>query len=362
MTRKELTLLFGGVLATLACSSSQPPESNMATARPADGAGPEAPAYASAAPVAPPASAASSTSTPGTPTVPGSQSPPLRKFPPAAIEPPHARSAAEGDGRWTPYVSAGQPVDPAPAFAITRIHPHEASRFIEVTLVAIDLQKARVEFMPGTEDLGGAKVPFAAGLVPQAERSRLLAVFNGGFQPRHGRWGMKLGETTVVPARTEGCTLALYADGSVRLGSWPKLPTADAAGLRAFRQTPPCLVEDGVVHPDLLAGRDKAWKGNTSGIVTRRRSAVGLDETGTLLFYALGVEASPRLLAEALRVAGARDAAELDINWNWTRFFLYERGPDGKPRFASALAPGEHAKSTYVERASERDFFYVLER
>jgi hypothetical protein len=236
------------------------------------------------------------------------------------------------------------------------------SRFIEVTLVAIDLHHVRLEFMPGTEDLGGAKVPFAAGLVPPAERPRLLAVFNGGFQPRHGRWGMKRGATTVVPARTEGCTLALYADGAVRLGSWPKLATTDGAELRAFRQTPPCLVEDGAVHPDLLAGRDKAWKGQTAGIVTRRRSAVGLDETGTLLFYALGVEAPPRLLAEALRLAGARDAAELDINWNWTRFFLYERGPDGKPRFATSLAPGEHGKSTYVERASERDFFYVLAR
>lgn len=357
MTRKVLVVLFGAVIAAVACSPAQPPSSSVATARPAPAPRLDAPAPASAAPVAvaPPATAARSTP----------ESPPARKFPPPDITPPHVRSAREGDGRWTPYYAgSAKPVDvvPAPTFAITRIHPHEASRFIEVTVVAIDLDKARVEFMPGTEDLGGAKVPFAAGLVPVSERPRLLAVFNGGFQPRHGRWGMKLGDTTVVPPRNEGCTLALYADGSVRLRSWPKLVPAGDAELRAFRQTPPCLVEDGAVHPDLLAGRDKAWKGQTPGIVTRRRSAVGLDESGTLLFYALGIEAPPRLLAEALRVAGAHHAAELDINWNWTRFYLYERAPDGKPRFATSLAPGEHAKSTYVERASQRDFFYVLER
>ena len=215
--------------------------------------------------------------------------------------------------------------------------------------------------MPGTEDLGGKKVPFTAGLVPSAERARLLAVFNGGFQPRHGRWGMKLGETEVVPPRDEGCTLALFGDGSIRLRSWPAL-AASSSEMRAFRQTPPCLVEEGAVHPDLLAGRDKAWAGQAKDLVTRRRSAVGLDPTERVLFYAIGVEASPRLLAEALRFAGARNAAELDINWNWTRFLAYERDRDGKPRVASALVEGEVSKSGYVERASERDFFYVLEK
>jgi hypothetical protein len=215
--------------------------------------------------------------------------------------------------------------------------------------------------MPGTEDLGGKKVPFAAGLVPTSEKERLLAVFNGGFQPRHGGWGMKLADTVVVPPRDTGCTLALYADGSIRLRTFTAL-AATESDMRAFRQTPPCLVEEGAVHPDLLAGRDKAWKGNTAGIVTRRRSAVGLDESGSILFYAVGVEATPRLLAEALSVAGARNAAELDINWAWTRFLFYGKNEEGKVRVTHSLVEGEYGKSGYVERASERDFFYVLRK
>ena len=230
-----------------------------------------------------------------------------------------------------------------------------------MTIVAIDLGSVSVHFMPGTEDLGGKKVPFNAGLVPSAERDRLLAVFNGGFQPRHGNWGMKLGDVAIVPPRDPGCTLALYNDGTLRLRSWSALAASEAE-MRALRQTPPCLLEEGSVHPDLLAGRDKAWKGNTAGLVTRRRSAIGLDERGEVLFYAIGVEATPRLLAEGLRFAGARHGAELDINWNWTRFLLYEKGPDGKPRVAASLVEGEYSKSGYVERPSERDFFYVLRK
>jgi hypothetical protein len=279
---------------------------------------------------------------------------PARNFPPPDIAPPHARSAEQGDGRWTPY-------PPGSPFAKTVIHPHEASRFIAVTLVAIDLASASVHFMPGTEDLGGKKAPFNAGLVPSAERDRLLAVFNGGFQPRHGNWGMKLGDVAIVPPRDPGCTLALYTDGTLRLRSWSALAASEAE-MRALRQTPPCLLEDGAVHPDLVAGRDKAWKGNTAGLVTRRRSAIGLDERGEILFYAIGVEATPRLLAEGLRFAGARHGAELDINWNWTRFLLYEKGADGKPRVAASLVEGEYSKSGYVERPSERDFFYVLRK
>jgi hypothetical protein len=215
--------------------------------------------------------------------------------------------------------------------------------------------------MPGKEDLGGQKVPFIAGLVPADEQDRLLAVFNGGFQPRHGRWGMKRGEATIVPPRDIGCTLALYTDGSIRLRTWTAL-SSSAPEMRAFRQTPPCLVEEGAVHPDLLAGRDKAWKGNTAGIVTRRRSAVGLDESGAVLFYAVGIEATPRLLAEALRAAGARSAAELDINWAWTRMLFYGNDQEGKLRVTHSLVEGDYAKSGYVERASERDFFYVLRK
>jgi hypothetical protein len=70
------------------------------------------------------------------------------------------------------------------------------------------------------------------------------------------------------------------------------------------------------------------------------------------------------LLTEALQHVGARSAAELDINDNWTRFILYAPGTDGAPVQATGtlLPDMVQTKAGYVSRPSERDFFYVVER
>jgi hypothetical protein len=277
------------------------------------------------------------------------------RFPPADFEPPFPRSAEMGDGRWQPFDAGELPLSYA-----TVVHPHETSRFISVSIVAIDLSRAKLEFLPGVDDVGKQQVPFVPGLVPQTDQPRLFAVFNGGFMPRHGRWGMRVAETTILPPREPGCTIALFENGTVRIRSWPAL--AAAPQLRALRQTPPCLLEQGQLNAELTSGRDKAWAGQTPGIVTRRRSAIALSEDGQTLFYAIGVEASPKLLASGLRSAGAHDAAQLDINWNWTRFLRFERGADGKLGVTKTLAPVEHTSRDYVEIPSKRDFFYLLRR
>ena len=283
-------------------------------------------------------------------------------YPPPQLAPPYTRSAQAGDGVWTPLATAtDRAANGTPVLHKTTLHPHPDSRFIALTVVAIDLKHVTLGFVPGTDDLGEGKVPFAPGLVAVEHQPRLLAIFNGGFQPQHGGWGMKLAETTVVPPREVGCTIALFADGAVAIRSWANVAGRSQA-MTAFRQTPPCLVEQGDVHAELLAGRDKAWGGRAPGVVTRRRSALGLDRTGRTLFYAVSVEATPKLLAEGMRAVGAHDAAELDINWNWTRFLLFGDNQRGELRVSSSFVPGTYGKSTYVERPSERDFFYILRK
>ena len=234
----------------------------------------------------------------------------------------------------------------------TTLHPHRESRFMALTLVAVDLTRASLHFMPGTADVTQKELPFTPGLVPGAEQARLLAAFNGGFMPRHGRYGMRLAEVSVLPPRKDACTIAIARDGTLKIRSVEVLEASLAEAL-AVRQTPPCLLEQ---------GRDKAWAGHTPGVVTRRRSAIGLDATGLTLFYAVGIETSAKLLAEGMRFAGASDAAELDINWNWTKFFTFAKGENGSLVVESTLVPVEHAKSAYVAQASDRDFFYLLLR
>jgi hypothetical protein len=272
---------------------------------------------------------------------------------------PFERSAVEGDGRWKPFGDA-RGADGVPLMVTTTLRPHPASKLITLTLVAIDRARTELGFMPGVEDVGKAKVPFAPGLVPERERARLVAAFNGGFLPRHGRWGMRRGEVTVVPPRDGGCAVVLLSDGEVRVMSWSP-GVVPEANLRALRQTPPCLLENGAVHPALAQGQERAWGGQTPGIVTRRRSAFGTSEDGAILYYAVGVETSPRLLAQGLVAAGVHVAAQLDINWNWTRFFSFSTS-GAALGVAESLVEVEHGKRDYVERPSERDFFYVLRR
>lgn len=288
------------------------------------------------------------------------ETPARRSFPPPNVTPPFERSAQPGDGEWKALGSATAGDGKALLYT-TVIRPHKVASYVTVTLVAVDLGAVRLRFMPGVDDVGKQQAPFAPGLVPVAERERVIAAFNGGFMPRHGRWGMRLGELTVLPPREQGCTVAVFEDGSVRVRSWPAL-SSDAERAEAIRQTPPCLVERGAVHRELLRGNDAPWKGQTPGIVTRRRSAIGLSADGSVLYYAVGLETPARLLAEGLLAAGVHDAAELDINWNWTRFLLFGRNEEGALRVVESLVEVEHSSRSYVERPSERDFFYLLRR
>jgi hypothetical protein len=294
-------------------------------------------------------------------------------FPPKDVRPPFERSATPGDGHFEAFGDAtrGERAATEPPLLVrTVIHPHPESRWMTVTVAAIDLARVAVRLVPGTEDLKYANLPVGpeSGLVPERERPALVAVMNGGFQPKHGHWGLVATGVVISKPREDGCTIALDASFGVQIGPFAALPEAVRAS-HTLRQTPPCLVDGGLVHPALLAGKDKAWAGHTADLRTRRRSALGIDASRQVLFYAIGEETEPRWLAEGLRLAGATSAAELDINWYWTRFLLFGKsakdGPDAGNglRITSTLVPKmEHLETEYVERASTRDFFYVVRR
>ena len=56
---------------------------------------------------------------------------------------------------------------------------------------SIDLGRARLHLVPGTSDPNVGKLKgMDVGRGPDVHQERLLAVFNGGFQANHGRWGM----------------------------------------------------------------------------------------------------------------------------------------------------------------------------
>jgi hypothetical protein len=251
-------------------------------------------------------------------------------------------------------------IDP-PVLLRTTIHPHAASRFHSLDIVAIDLTRVALFHVPGTDDHDVKRLPksLPPGLVPSDDQARLLAVFNGEFQAEHGYWGMMASGLTLLPPKDIACTVAVVAD-TVRIAPWTAL-SAESAQMEFFRQTPPCLLDNGEIHRQLLSKNDRMWGGKNWHERTRRRSALGLDTTGTILLYAVGTELEPLGLAQAMKVAGARFAAELDINWNWTRFLLFGTADeDPQLRITSTLLEGmPHNSRSYVARAEARDFFYL---
>ena len=292
-------------------------------------------------------------------------------FPPVTVVAPHQRSAQPGDGEWQRLAvpERGEVLAGEPAVMFkTVIHPHPISRWITLTVAAIDLRYVSVQYVPGTADVKDAKIdprqlPVVPGLVPEPDRDALLAVFNGGFKPQHGGWGMLVRSVQVVPPREDGCTVAVTTDGMVRIGSWSNV-AGTLEDVRSYRQAPPCLLEQSALHPSLQAYNERPWGGRDPRRKTRRRSAIGIDASGRVLFYGMGEEAGPRDIANGMKAVGATSAAQLDINWSWTRFLLFGRPqPDAELEVTSTLIPQMvHRRNGYVVRSVARDFFYLMRR
>lgn len=289
---------------------------------------------------------------------PGAAPAPPVSPPPPAFEPPHASVATPADGKWIPMEDAsGQPA----AMYKSLVHPDPKRSFAAVALVAIDRTRVALHLVAGKTEPASQAVPMERrpGLVPEADRGALVAAFNGGFKAIHGHWGMMLGGETYVAPRDVGCTVAMMKDGAVRIGTWKELKAAEGE-MSWYRQTPPCLVENDATHPALEVEYAKGWGATVSGETVIRRSAIGVDATGRFLIFGLGDALTAQSLARAMKQAGAKDAAQLDVNYAYPRFLVYERAEGQPPKAKSAIIPDiKFRPAEYVGEAALRDFFYL---
>jgi hypothetical protein len=246
------------------------------------------------------------------------------------------------------------------ALARTTVHTQPYRKDAVVVVVAVDLRRVDLVPVAGTEEPVSTTIPAERrpGLVPVADQASLIAVFNGGFLSKHGQYGMRVNGDDFGAPREDGCTIAFVDDGSLRIATFRALLPL-VSRLRSYRQTPACLVEGGVddarlVHEDTA----RLWGAAIGGKREIRRTALGLDATGQTLYFGIGEWVWARDLALALKVAGAVDVAELDINWSYTRFLLYDRSTP--PKVVSTLIPKvEYSKDGYISKAAPRDFFYL---
>lgn len=288
-----------------------------------------------------------------------------RDFPPPAFSPPVPAVAADGDGAWIPVKdeAAG---NQTPILYKSVVHPDPKRSFAAVAVVAMDLKRVDLRLVAGTQEPESRKVPsdHRPGMIPKEAFPDLVAAFNGGFKAIHGHWGMMLGGETYVVPRDVGCTVAMYKDGALKIRTWPAVKD-DEPQMAFYRQTPPCLVEQGKIHNTLEATEySKNWGATVSGETVIRRSAIGVDKSGHVLFYALGEAMTAQALARAMRAVGADSAAQLDVNYSYPRFLFFARATgEEMPHVSSPIIPGiKYQKTEYVGGPEIRDFFYVARR
>jgi hypothetical protein len=234
---------------------------------------------------------------------------------------------------------------------------------VSVALVRIDLDSSRLHFVAGTTEPRSSVRVARPGTIPAVDQrpGYLLAAFNGGFKAINGAYGMAVNGVALLPTKDGLATLALYRDGSIRLGVWGRdiMPTPD---LIAFRQNCPLLLDHGQPTAETEQDSPALWGYTVRNKVTTWRSGLGVSADGRYLIYAVGDGLTVPTLARALALGGADRGMQLDINSFWTRFVIYGSTSDGKELIAQKLLAPMVGDARQFLAPESRDFFYVTAR
>ena len=273
----------------------------------------------------------------------------------------YASTRSAEDGKWQPVRVRASDTS---ALYRTIVHPDAERAYAELFVFALDLSQLKVQAVAGSveprnPDLS-ADVP-RPGMIPNAERGRLVAAFNGGFKAEHGQFGMMADGQELLAPKAKSCTFAAREDGSLTIGTWTTLVKSPQP-FAWWRQTPGCMIEGGALHPGLRTADSTNWGATLEGKTVIRRSAVGLSEDGHTLYVGISNSTTARALALGMQHVGARDVAQLDVNFSFPRFLLYRDNEAGELNAVGAVRGLLYEKDEYLGRASTRDFFYVTLR
>lgn len=260
---------------------------------------------------------------------------------------------------WQAY---GPTVNGAPLMAQAMIMLNPGQSYAGTALVRMDLSQLQLHVMAGNLEPAhpsgiGQAIP-NLGMISPDDYNNLIAAFNGGFKGVHGRYGMMVNRVILLQPIDKVATIALYQDGSVRVGAWGSdiLPSPDMV---AFRQNCPPLIEAGQLNPALSYNDRRAWGYSQNNDVTWR-TGVGISQDGRYLIYAISNGTTVQDLANALQMAGAYNAMQLDINQFYTHFVTYQPDTSQSSGLTAErlLSQMTDIRSLYLT-PSLRDFFYL---
>jgi hypothetical protein len=248
------------------------------------------------------------------------------------------------------HTPAQTPSPPAPPrVRIVRVRTTDGA----LVILATFLGPVRYVLHDGSGDPGPVAGLRAGPAVTGAERTQLLAAFNGGFKLAAGVGGYMQEGRVLSPLRRGLASLVIDRSGRARIGVWGSGVPVPGEAVYSVRQNLPPLVLDG--RPTAAAADWGLWGATLGGGAHVARSAVGQDAAGHLI-YAASMSAVPADLAFALASHGARIAMELDINPEWVQLDIARR-PGGP---LTAAIPGQARPADQYLEGWTRDFFTVL--
>jgi len=259
--------------------------------------------------------------------------------------------ALPGEGVWeqTGPLVRGRPPVLVTTFRTERDYPR-----IVAYVAWFDHTRTSLAFYPGRYEPPNAPVRGPME-VPQDQRWRLLATFNGGFIYRDGSNGSSIGGREYEPLKAGLATLIAYRSGKVDVKAWTGGPVAGPSVAFA-RQSLPLIVDHGRLNPAL---NDSSQWGYTLGNAVRVwRTGAGIDRRGNLI-YAAADGQTVITLARILQHAGAVRAMQLDINPEWPTLIAYAHHGGLDPM---KIVPNYQQPSTRYLVPDDRDFFAVYRR
>lgn len=260
------------------------------------------------------------------------------------------------EGQWSPYLynSSGEVIAQR-GF----LQPDPQRPYALVAVVAFDLNKTRLHFVPGYDEPKSSVQAYRPGTIPAGDMvpGVIVAAFNGGFKAQHGHFGAMSAGVVLIPPRLGLGTVGIYNDGSVQIGAWgTEIQPSDK--LIAWRQNGPLIIHDGVVNPHTADNAPQDWGYTVAGSITTSRSALGISQDGRTLFYAAGTDLTLPALARALQAAGAYQAIQLDINNYYVQFeAIHFKGTT--PQASILMESMQGSGDQRYLKADPRDFFYI---
>ena len=263
----------------------------------------------------------------------------------------------DGEGQWT--LVAMPQFNSKQIMARTFVRPDADRSYAIVALIQMNMYYLSLTSVAGTYYPGAELGHPGPGVIPMSDRATntLVAAFNGGFQYMDGHYGMTVGSTTYVPLIDGLGSLIIYDDGSISIQRYDSTKPS-LKKIKSIRQNGPLILDKGMITPDADSGGYQVWGRTTTNSVYTWRSGVGLTAQGNLV-YAVGPSLTASTLAQSLKLAGAKEAIQLDINQFWVRFVTFTPTGSGNYTSESILNTLQNGGPSYLN-GYNKDFFYLM--